>query len=92
MLAILSRCPWECDARTRSKSVTDSPVPNDTEHRLPAEMTRADLMRFRRYAAEQGITVNEAIVRLAEQSRQMSQLGRSLGITDFECSRRGHFE
>lgn len=67
-------------------------MPNDTEYRLPAEMTRADLMRFRRYAAEQGITVNEAILRLAEQSRQMSQLGRSLGITDFECSRRGHFE
>lgn len=59
-------------------------MPNDTQHLLPAELLEHQYRALVDYAEQQGITLDEAVLRLAAESLAMCQLGQRLGVQDFE--------
>lgn len=59
-------------------------MPNDTQQLLPAELPEHQYRALAEYAEQAGLTFDEAVLRLANESRVMSQLGRHLGIENFE--------
>lgn len=59
-------------------------MPNDTQHKLAAELPTDQHAALLAYAKEQGLSLDEAVMRLATEMLEMRQLGRRLGVQSFE--------
>ncbi|GAA6121478.1 hypothetical protein [Acidovorax sp. FG27] len=59
-------------------------MPNDTQHQLAAELPENDYRALIDYAEQEGLSLDEAVLRLAAESLAMRQLGRRLGVQNFE--------
>jgi len=59
-------------------------VPNDTQHRLAAELPHHQHQALKDYAQQHGLSFDEAVMRLAAENLAMRQLGRRLGLKNFE--------
>lgn len=63
-------------------------MPNETTHQLEGYLPEHQYRALADYAEEQGLSFDEAVLRLASETLAMRQLGQRLGIKDFEVAPR----
>ncbi len=59
-------------------------MPNDTTQTMPAELPEHQYRALQEYAEDNGLSLDQAILRLASESLAMRQLGNRLGVQNFE--------
>lgn len=59
-------------------------MPNDIQQLLPAELPEHQYRALMDYAETRGLSLDEAVLRLATESLAMRQLGQRLGVQNFE--------
>jgi hypothetical protein len=63
-------------------------VPNETQHLLEGRLPEHQYRALVDFAEREGLTFDEAVLRLATENLAMRQLGQRLGIKDFEVAPR----
>ncbi len=59
-------------------------MPNDTTQTMPAELPEHQYRALQDFADDNGLSLDQAITRLAMESLALRQLGNRLGVKNFE--------
>jgi len=59
-------------------------VPNETQHLLQGQLPEHQYRAIADFAEQEGLSFDEAVLRLATENLAMRQLGQRLGLKNFE--------
>ena len=59
-------------------------MPNETQHLLEGHLPEHQYRALADFAEQEGLSFDEAVLRLANENLAMRQLGQRLGIKNFE--------